>query len=83
MQTQETYNGWKNRETWLANLWLEECFHQDMQDGYDITSAHVKDTIENMLAERPHIGGLFSDLLQSAISEIDCYEIAAQYDKES
>ena len=22
MMTLDTYNGWKNRETWLVNLWL-------------------------------------------------------------
>lgn len=27
MTTKQTYNGWTNYETWLANLWLD-------QDGY-------------------------------------------------
>ena len=73
------YNGWSNKQTWMANLWLEEYFHQEMQDGQEITAAHVKDTINNMLDDAPTLWGLFSDLLQDAIGRIGCYEIAAHY----
>ncbi len=50
-----------------------------MQDGQEITGAHVKDTINNMLDDAPTSWGLFSDLLQDAIGRIGCYEIAAHY----
>jgi hypothetical protein len=53
------YNGWSNKQTWLANLWLEEYFHQEMQDGQEITAAHVKDTINNMLERTNALGAFF------------------------
>jgi len=76
------YNGWTNKETWLVNLWLGDYFQQELADGYEITSAHIKDTINNMLADSPELWGLFSDLLNCAVGEINCYEIAAHYEKE-
>jgi len=75
----DTYNGWSNKETWLANLWLSDYFTQEIEDGQDICAAHIKDTINNMLADSPELWGLFSDLLNTAISGIDCYEIASHY----
>jgi len=76
------YNGWTNKETWLVNLWLGDYFQQELEDGNEITSAHIKDTINNMLADSPELWGLFSDLLNCAVGEINCYEIAARYEKE-
>jgi hypothetical protein len=76
------YNGWTNKETWLVNLWLREHFQQELKDGYEITSAHIKDTINNMLSDSPELWGLFSDLLDCALGEINCYEIAAHYARE-
>jgi len=77
--THDTYNGWTNKETWLANLWLSDYFTQEIEDGQSISAAHIKDTINNMLADSPDIWGLFSDLLNTAVSSIDCYEIASHY----
>jgi hypothetical protein len=81
--TNETYNGWKNKETWLANVWLEEYFQQELQDGNDITAPHIEATIDNMLADTANQWGLFSDLLLAAIGQIDYRELAAAYSKES
>jgi hypothetical protein len=76
------YNGWTNKETWLVNLWLGEYFQRELKDGNEITAAHIKDTINNMLADSPELWGLFSDLLDCALGEINCYEIAAHYARE-
>ena len=83
MENNNTYNGWSNYETWVANLWLEESLNEDMQLGYDICASHVKDTINNMVADMPKIRGLFSDLLAASIGQIDCHEISAHYQRES
>lgn len=73
------YNGWTNKETWLVNLWLGDYFQQEIDDGQTICASHVKDTINNMLADAPEMLGLFSDLLSTAIGKINCHEIAAHY----
>ena len=82
MSEDKTYNGWTNYETWLVNLWLGGYLQQELEDGNEITAAHIKDTINNMLADTPELWGMFSDLLNSAISNIDCYEIAAHYNQQ-
>ena len=76
-----SYNGWANKETWLVSLWLGDYFQQEIECGQEITSAHVKDTINNMLADSPALWGLFSDLLNCALGEIDCHEIASHYER--
>jgi hypothetical protein len=73
------YNGWPNKETWLVNLWLGDYFQQEIDEGQTICAAHIKDTLNNMLADLPPQWGLFSDLINCALGEINCYEIAAHY----
>ena len=73
------YNGWTNKETWLVNVWLGDYFQQDMEEGQDICATYIKDTINNMMADLPPQAGLFADLLNCAVSEVNCYELAAHY----
>jgi hypothetical protein len=81
------YNGWTNYETWAANLWIdnEEGTH-DMylevatdyieRHGDDATyelSEYLKSEMEE---NTPTTCGVYADLLNAAISEINFYEIA-------
>lgn len=90
----QNYNGWTNYETWLTALWIdndygtysyrcdlvkkikEECL--DEKNRQHKLAASLKDWIEeqNPLIENAN---LFSDLLNSALSEIDWNDIAESF----
>lgn len=80
------YNGWKNKETWLVNLWLGDCLNADAENGFEIHAYYVEQMVDEMasaLLESPDANGFLVDLLNCALGEIDYREIAAVYAKEA
>jgi len=81
--TSEHYNGWTNRETWLANLWLDN----DQSQGYFLKAAAelsvsdlaaaLEDYYTSTLPELP--SGLYADLLAGAVARINWREIAQKF----
>jgi hypothetical protein len=88
-----SYNGWTNYETWCVKLWLDNeegsyLFMKDLaiqaaddhsDDKDDAVSAmanQIKDHIEEF---SPRLEGLYADLLQAALSEVNWYEMAESY----
>jgi len=77
------YNGWKNKETWLVNLWLGDSLQCDLEDGIEVTPYYIEELVEDLARDFYESGnGFMVDLLNCAIGEIDFYEIAEYY-KES
>ena len=76
MGTDNTYNGWTNRETWLVNLWLGDEFAMLQEDGEEITADYIESVVDEMV-ENAGLNGLLSDLL--SISGINYDEIASHY----
>lgn len=77
-----SYNGWKNRETWLVCLWLGDLFDDDIANGEEISAGYIEQVVEEMvsaLLESPDANGFLVDLLNGALSEIDYREIAEHY----
>lgn len=80
-----TYGGYTNYETWLYNLYLTneaDVFthyeHQLMtMDAYEF-SLFLKSEMEEQISERD-LPAVLCDLLMSACSEINFYEIAATH----
>ena len=88
------YNGWNSYETWLTALWIDNEYssyqyrcelveqvkeeHEDEDERENCLAANLKDWIEkqNPLIESVN---LFSDLLNSALSEVDWQEIAENF----
>jgi len=79
--SEKKYNGWTNRETWLVNLWLTN--DQNIYNLIIETFKHLKHTYQmrdfvddllfgmNPIAEN----GLMLDLLNSAIANLNIFEI--------
>ena len=84
------YNGWTNYETWLCNLWFENFDFSDRLDMFDecddkddilrIIKNYIQDYVEEVVEEsRGNASGFINDLINSALGEIDYYDIAEHY----
>ena len=73
------YNGWKNKETWLVNLWLGDYFAELQEEGTTIDADFVMLTVEEMCESNTTGSGFMIDLLNCALGEIDYREIAQFY----
>jgi len=70
----DSYNGWKNWETWNTNNWLTQ--DQESQKALDqmLSPEAIQESVEyNLLEEEP--AGLKKDLLTASLSMVDWREI--------
>lgn len=87
--TDDTFNGWANRETWLVNLWLnnEESTYRDAcqiaQTHPDASDLWLGETIEseiiNPLCGRDNATGFALDVLNTFCARVDWREIGAAF----
>lgn len=81
-QSDTTYNGWTNYETWLVNLWIDNEYDINMwQDrAREINDVYyLADEIKQFYEDNNPIdgNGLYCDLLSSAMQQVDWNLIAA------
>ncbi|MEA1997712.1 MAG: hypothetical protein U9N61_00090 [Euryarchaeota archaeon] len=86
---EEGYNGWTNYETWDVALWInndqgtQEHFHELTREvikesDKDTQIAELAEVLQDQIDEdAPELeASMYSDLLTSAISTVDYYELA-------
>ena len=79
-------NGWKNKETWLVNLWLGDSLALDYDALVSITPEYIEALVVEMVEQVTQGSdheNLIIDLLNSALIEIDYRELAAHYNDDS
>ena len=88
---EKTYNGWSNYETWNAKLWLDNdegiyryIIEMATSDFIDKEPYEFGDFIKGYVEElqdqeKQADFGLFTDLLNSALQEVNWTEIAESY----
>jgi hypothetical protein len=64
-----TYNGWTNRATWLVNVWGNPESREDVQS--------IRDMLEEQHADLPN--GILKDML--VLSEINWDELESHFDE--
>ena len=92
MTKDEKYNGYNNYETWLVALWIDnDEYRQEEVRGIARGQTQIgtlADELKNYVDEWPEISeatekcSIVSDLVRSALSEVDWYELAEMYAKE-
>lgn len=81
-----TYNGWKNYETWVVALWIdndEGSYNESRDLIRDCKETYeAADILKNWIEEMNPLNDSaspWSDLLGAALSEVDWFEIAENY----
>jgi len=68
-----TYNGWRNRETWLVSLWFLDCIEEPMTA--DSIRSMVAEALDEALTNTGVMKGFINDILN--LDRIDWNELAA------
>ncbi len=83
--TVQTYNGWSNRETWLASLWInnEWIFYSQLRKAKQLNE--LESVQAEWLAERVYkqldwyledeVASLWVDMLRTAFNRVDWCEV--------
>lgn len=74
-----SYNGWKNKETWLVNLWLGDMLVSAQEDGEEVSPEYIASIVDDLVDEAGMRNFLLRDLLNVSLYEIDYGEIAQYY----
>ena len=78
-----SYNGWKNKETWLVNLWIGDSLTMDQEAGQDITAAYIEQIVEDLIEDSgSRVNGFVGDMINCALCEIDYAELASHYEED-
>jgi len=91
----EKYNGYNNYETWLVALWIDndQVYSEDVEsmangssdDDTNDLATSIKEYVENMpdVSKAIETGGMVADLINSTLSDVDWYELAELYIRNS
>ena len=72
-----TYNGWKNRETWLVNVYFGDNLAEDC---IGFSADEIKDYVTSFYYddERSPTEGLLGDFIAGCWTDVDWYELAEE-----
>ena len=81
------YNGWTNWETWIVNVWMDndqklyeyyrEVAREEVLKDKESATYKLSTTLRKQFDEwAPELEGLYLDLLNGAMREINWYEVA-------
>ena len=89
------YNGWSNYETWCVKLWIDNEQHlqehwleragaalEEGEGARNLLAAELREWLDDQCgdaAEQLEGYGMLIDLLRSAMSEADAYEVAESF----
>ena len=80
--TDTTYNGWKNKETWLVNVWYMDHMPEYFADveQYHVEPNELQEAVEYIAEESEALSrlpaGLLSDFISTCWGEVDWYSLA-------
>ena len=87
----ETYNGWKNKETWLVNVWLNNDYEMYQYYLGRVTDAwnnngnvmeELKEIVWEIYRDEHRESGLINDLIATSLNNVDWSRLAEHYIEE-
>jgi hypothetical protein len=76
------YNGWKNKETWLVNVWWMDTMPEyfTTMDQYHVEPNDLEESVQSVVAECEALSqlpaGLLSDFISTCWGEVDWHSLA-------